>query len=118
MSSFPFYRQLDSMDCGPTCLKMIAKYYGKYYPIEILREKSQLSRDGVSLYGIAEAAESIGFTTIAAKVNFNQLINDVTLPCIVHWKQNHFIVVYKIRKNKVYVADPAVGKYILSKKIF
>jgi len=118
MTIFPFYRQLDSMDCGPACLKMIAKHYGKYYSLETLREKSQLSRDGVSLYGISEAAQSIGFSTIGVKVNFNQLSSEVTLPCIAHWKQNHFIVVYKIKKNKVFVADPAIGKYILDKDEF
>lgn len=118
MSRFPFYRQYDSMDCGPTCLKMIAKFYGKYYSIESLREKAYLSREGVSLYGISEAAQSIGFNTMGVKVNFNQLAKDVTLPCIAHWRQNHFIVIYKIKKDRVYIADPAVGKYVLGKEEF
>jgi len=108
---FPFYRQLDAMDCGSTCLRMIAKHYGKTYSLDNLRSKSYISREGVSLLGISEAAESIGFRTIGVKINFEKLVTEAPLPCIVHWKQNHFVVVYDIKpkKNKVYVADPAHG---------
>ncbi len=66
--SFPFYKQLDSMDCGPTCLRMVASYFGKAYSIQFLREKSYIDRAGVSMKGISEAAESIGFRTLAVKV--------------------------------------------------
>lgn len=97
------------MDCGPTCIRIIAKYYGKSYPLLLLREKCLINRTGVSLLGISDAAEQIGFRTIGAKIDFNKLQKEVTLPCIVHWRQNHFIVVYKIRNNKVYVSDPAKG---------
>lgn len=88
------------MDCGPTCLKIIAKHYGKNYSLDELRQKSFITRQGVSLLGISDAAESIGFKTIGAKISFEKFLNDVPLPCIVHWNQNHFVVVYKIKKNK------------------
>ena len=111
---FPSYIQHDAMDCGPTCLRMIAAHYGRTHSLENLREKSHISKVGVSLLGISEAAEAIGFRTLGAKVSFNDLKEEVLFPCIVHWNQNHFIVVYKIKKSRgktfVYVADPAVGK--------
>ncbi len=106
---FTYYQQHDAMDCGPTCLRMVAKYYGRGFSIQKLREATQIGKEGVSLLGISEAAESIGFKTLAVKVPFKQLDKDAPLPCIVHWKQNHFVVVYQIKKNQVYVADPALG---------
>lgn len=106
---FPFTRQHDAMDCGPACLQMIAKYWGKNYSLQYLREHSFLTREGVSMLGISEAAEQIGFRTIGVKISYEQLVNEVTLPCIVHWKQNHFVVVYKIHKDRVHVADPGHG---------
>ena len=116
--SFPFYRQLDQMDCGPTCLRMVAKHHGKSYDLQYLRKKSNITREGVSLGGIAEAAESIGFHTLAVSLNFNKLAGEVPFPCIAHWRQHHFVVVHKIKKDKVYVADPAHGLVTLSKKDF
>ena len=92
---FPYYHQLDAMDCGPTCLRMVAKHYGKHYSLETLRQKSFIGREGVSMLGISTAAESIGFRTIGVHISFQQLA-EAPLPCIVHWKQNHFVVVYKI----------------------
>ena len=109
MYSFPFFLQHDVMDCGPACLRMVAQYYGRHYTLESLRQKCHISREGVSLLGISEAAESIGFKTIGVHIGFEQLKEDLPLPCIVHWKQRHFVVVYKIRKDFVYVADPAHG---------
>jgi len=127
MSSFQHYMQLDAMDCGPTCLRMIAKHYGKAYSLQNLRDKCYYTREGVSLLGISDAAEAIGFRTMGVKVNFEQLIDEAPMPCIVHWKQVHFVVVYKITKDLVYVADPAHGlvkykidefkKYWLSTKV-
>lgn len=107
--SFTHYKQYDAMDCGPTCLKMVVKHYGRAFSIQKLRESMQIGREGVSLLGISEAAEIIGFKTLAVKISLNKLISDAPLPCIVHWKQNHFVVVYQIKKNKVYVADPSLG---------
>jgi ATP-binding cassette subfamily B protein len=97
---------------------MIAKYYGKNYSLEFLREKCFISREGVSLLGISEAAESIGMHTIGVKITYEQLKNDAILPCIVHWQQNHFVVVYKIKKERVYIADPATGLVKLDKVEF
>lgn len=113
IKAFPTYAQLDAMDCGPSCLRIIAKHYGKNYSLQTLRDKCHTSREGVSLLGISDAAEEIGFRTIGVKISFRQLCNEVPLPCIVHWNQNHFIVVYKVEKKKsetyVYVSDPASG---------
>ncbi len=126
MTTFPFYKQFDAKDCGATCLRMIAKYYGKSYSLDMLRKRSFISREGVSLLGLSEAAESIGLKTLGIKTTFRTLLK-APLPCIVHWKQNHFVVVYDIKINKkdkqlikegrqidtirgyVKVADPARG---------
>lgn len=99
MPTFPNYRQLDLMDCGPTCLRIVAQYFGKHYSAQDLREKSQISRDGVSLLGLSDAAESIGFKTVGIKVSLKKLAADVPLPCILHWSQNHFVVLYKVQKS-------------------
>lgn len=99
--SFPVYKQLDTMDCGPTCLRMVARYYGKTYSLQTLRERSFLTRLGVSLLGISDAAESIGMRTLGARLTFDQLAKEVPLPCIVHWKQDHFIIVYKIKGSGI-----------------
>lgn len=106
---FPFYKQYDQMDCGPTCLRMIAKHYGKTYSLQYLREHSYISREGVSLLGISEAAEQIGLRTLAVKLTLEQLLQEAPLPCIVHWRQNHFIIVHHTTKRHVFVADPARG---------
>jgi ATP-binding cassette subfamily B protein len=114
MLSFPFFKQYDAMDCGPSCLRMIAKYYGKNYSLQYLRENCFITREGVSLLGISEAAEKIGLHTIGVDLSFEALLNEVRLPCIAHWNQNHFIVLYKVKRNKVYVADPAHGLLTLT----
>ncbi len=118
MPSFPFYKQLDAMDCGPTCLRMVARYYGKHFSLQTLREKSHLSREGVSMLGIAKAAEAIGMQTMGVSLTWERLRSEAPFPVIVHWKQNHFIVVYKIRRDKVYVADPGFGHTVYSKEEF
>ena len=109
MKKFPFYRQPDAMDCGPTCLRMVAKHYGKAISLPKLRSFSETTREGSSLKNIADAAEKIGFKTIGVKIDFNKLQKEALLPAIVHWKQNHFVVIYKIRKGKIFVADPGHG---------
>ena len=120
MPNFPHYTQLDAMDCGPTCLRMVAKHYGKTYSLQNLREKSRITREGVSLLGISDAAEAIGMRTIGVSITFEQLQKEANLPCIVHWGQNHFVVVYKISKkgDTIYVSDPAEGLLKYSKKEF
>ena len=109
MPSFPFFKQLDAMDCGPSCLRMIAKYYGRSFSLQTLRDKSYLSREGVSMLGISDAAESIGFRTMGVSLTPEKLFTQAPLPLIAHWQQNHFVVVYKVSRNKVFVADPAFG---------
>ena len=113
MSSFPQFIQLDSMDCGPSCLRMIAKHYGKHYSLETLRQHSFITREGVSMLGISDAAEYIGFRTSGVMISFEQLVEEAPLPCIVHWNQNHFVTVYDVKRNKkgyrIRVADPALG---------
>lgn len=116
--AFPFYNQLDQMDCGPTCLKMVAKFHGKSYSLNELRSKSFITREGVSLLGISEAAEAIGFRTMGVKIPFDKLKEDAPMPCIVHWNQNHFAVLYKIKNNKIEVADPASGLITYNKQEF
>ncbi len=115
---FPFYKQLDIMDCGATCLKIIAKYYGKEVSIQQLRQKSYLTKQGASLLGIANAAEEIGLRTLPLNIDFTTLKNDIPLPFIAHWRQRHYIVVYKITPTKIYLADPAFGRIKISKDKF
>ncbi|UHG94921.1 peptidase domain-containing ABC transporter [Spirosoma oryzicola] len=93
--SYKYYRQLDYMDCGPTCLKMIAAHYGKDYSMDFLRANSYITRQGVSMLGISEAAEKIGFKTLMVKLTYDQVINEAPLPCILHWNQEHFVVLYE-----------------------
>jgi ATP-binding cassette subfamily B protein len=109
MASFPFFKQLDAMDCGPSCIRMIAKHYGKSFTLQTLREKSYYSRDGVSLLGISDAAEAIGFRSIGVSLTLKQILNEAPKPLILHWRQNHFVVLHKVRKNNVFIADPALG---------
>lgn len=112
LKSFPHYHQLDSSDCGPTCLRMIAKYYGCSYSIQYLREQAFITREGVSMLGISDAAERIGFRTMGVKITLEQLRTEAPLPCILHWNQNHFVVLYKIKNGKYYIADPATQKLV------
>lgn len=121
MHQFPTYTQFDATDCGPTCLRMIAKFYGRVFSLKNLRERSYITREGVSMLGISDAAESIGFRTMGVRLSFDQLLNEAVLPCIAHWKKNHFVVIYKItgssdffqrnKQNKIWihVADPNLG---------
>jgi ATP-binding cassette, subfamily B, bacterial len=116
--SFPFVKQPDAMDCGPACLKMIAGFYKMNFSLESLRKKCYITREGVSFLGLSEAADSLGFRTLGVKIPFEMLNENVPLPCIVHWRQKHFIVVYKIKNDKIWVADPGVGLIKLSREEF
>lgn len=122
MKIFPSYHQLDIMDCGPTCLKIIAKYYGRDFSIQKLREKSFITRTGVSMLGICDAAESIGFRTRGVKITFNQLVTERPFPCILHWNQNHFVVCYAVKRKKdkyeLKISDPAGEKYVMNESDF
>lgn len=121
----PFEAQSDAMDCGPACLSMIAKHYGKDFSLDSLRKSCFISKEGVSLFGISETAESIGFRTLGGRFSFEKFAKEAPLPCIVHWRQEHFVVVYKIKaKNfllkstKIYVADPGKGLIIYTEAEF
>lgn len=129
-SKFKYYRQLDFMDCGPTCLRMISAFYGIDYSLDFLRANSFITKTGVSLQGISEAAEKIGFRTLKVKISYQQLLEEVPLPCILHWNQEHFVVLYDIRKSfwsflpwvnsedKFVVADPGHDLVVVNKAIF
>ncbi|MEM9549357.1 MAG: cysteine peptidase family C39 domain-containing protein, partial [Bacteroidota bacterium] len=108
-SKFPFFKQLDFRDCGPTCLRMIAKFYGKKFSREYLRDKAGITKIGVTMAGIADAAEILEMRTLGMRISLDSLVNEVPLPCIVPWNQNHFIVVYQTTKSKIFVADPERG---------
>ncbi len=108
MRKFPHYHQSESKDCGPTCLKIVAKYHGRTLDIEQLRLMTETTREGSSLLGLSQAAENLGFRAIAARIKLQQL-KEAPLPCIVHWDQEHFVVVYGWKKDKVFISDPAQG---------
>lgn len=110
MKNFPFFRQLDAMDCGPACLRMVAKYYGARVSLEYLRQKTEFGKQGSSMLGLANAAEAIGFHTVGARLGFDELIEHSPLPAILHWDQHHFVVLTPYRKaGKLLIADPAKG---------
>lgn len=114
MKNFTHYRQADLMDCGPTCLRMIARHYGRNFTLQRLRDISGISRDGVSMLGISQAAEKVGFRTTGIKTSINMLVES-ELPCILHWRKNHFVVLYKITRHSIpskrvfHISDPAYG---------
>jgi ATP-binding cassette subfamily B protein len=106
IKSFPHYKQPDQKDCGSTCVKIIAKYYGKTFSIQYLRTLSETTRVGSSLMGLSNASDKIGFRSLGVKINIHDLL-EAPLPCILHWNNNHYVVLYKIRKNAFYISDPA-----------
>lgn len=121
MKVFP---QLDEMDCGPSCLAMIANYYGKKYDISFLRDHCFLTREGVSLLNISDVALELGFKTICLKSSIKVFNEKSNIPCILHWDNNHFVVLYKVKKklfsknNLFYIADPSYGKIVLKEDSF
>lgn len=117
MSSFPFYKQHDIKDCGPTCIKIIAKHYGKTINIEKLRKWSETTRSGSNLLAISRAAEKIGLHSLGIKIRLTDL-KETPLPILLHWNKNHFVVLYKISKNQFFVSDPAFGLIEYNQKEF
>ncbi len=115
---YSFIRQHDQMDCGPTCLRMIAKHYGKSFSSDDLGLLSSITRQGASLGGLAEAAEKIHFGSLALSVPFKSLSDEIPLPCIAYWQQRHYVVVYEANNQKVVVADPAFGILTYTKQEF
>ena len=123
MKKIPLILQQDAMDCGPSCLAMICSYYGQQISCKQLRKICSLGKAGVSILGISKAAEIIGLKTVGGRLSFDTLAIELPLPCIVHWNQNHFVVVYKIKKRRgnryeVYVADPGKGLITYTKEEF
>ena len=118
-STFPFYKQPDFKDCGPTCLRIISKFYGKTISLQQIRHLSETTREGSSLLGLSDAAEELGFKSLGVQIDFKTLVEDVPLPCIVHWNKVHFVVVYKIDKTeKIYISDPSYGLITYTKDEF
>ena len=108
MKNFPTYLQTESKDCGATCLKIVAKFYGKLYKTQSLREFTETTRDGSNLLMMSDAAENIGFRTIGLKINLKK-VQELPLPCILHWNSGHFVVLYKVKNNTYHISDPAIG---------
>ena len=121
---FPFVAQHDAMDCGPACLAMVARKYGKKYPLQFLRDQSFLTKEGVSLSGISQAASLIGFESLSVKTSFQSLIEQQPLPCILFWNNGHFVVLYQIKRRlfstscNFKIADPSVGLITVSENTF
>ena len=119
IKKFPFYIQPDAKDCGPTCLRIISKFYGKRIPLQDIRNLAETTREGSSLLGLSEAAENLGLKSLGVQINYITLVEEVPLPCVVHWNKQHFVVVYKIDKNDiVYISDPSYGLITYSKNDF
>lgn len=105
------------MDCGPTCLRMVAKHYGRNFKLQTLRQLCEINKEGVSLLGISDAAEKIGFRSLGTKLGLNDL-KEAELPSILYWRQNHFVVLYKIKKETYFISDPAKGLVKLTEANF
>ncbi|MEM9328007.1 MAG: peptidase domain-containing ABC transporter, partial [Bacteroidota bacterium] len=114
---FPHIRQGTVMECGTTCLAIILKYYGFFDVRNFLSSEAQVAGDGIDLFTISELAEGFGFSTDGFQMGFEHL-QDLTLPAIAHYEGNHFVVIYKASKDKVWISDPATGKYVLTKEEF
>ena len=115
---FPVFKQTDRFDCGPACLKMICKYYGRDFNIEELRLLCKITPDGVIAKNLLHAMESLGLSALPASIDFETLKKEAPLPCIVYWRDRHYVIVYRIKKNTVYVADPLHGRIKYSKEEF
>jgi ATP-binding cassette subfamily B protein len=116
MGKFPYIRQPDAMECGATCLRMIAAYYGREYSAETMQQLCVTTHEGVSLLGINDAAEAIGFRTVCGRISREKMVEQRPFPCILHWNQEHFVVLYDVRakrngKRIYHIADP--GKNLL-----
>ena len=117
LKKFPHYKQTEAKDCGPTCVKIISKHYGKLINTQQLRTLSETTREGSSLLGLSDAVESIGFKSLGVKLTYKKLL-EAPLPCIAHWNKNHYVVVYKIKKGVVFISDPAHGLITYTKEEF
>lgn len=117
MTNFPHYKQADAKDCGPTCLKIAAKHFGKTLNIQKLRGLSETTREGSNLLLLSDAAERVGFRTLGVKLSAEKL-EEAPLPCILFWNKMHYVVLYRIKKSRYYISDPAYGLIDYSKDEF
>src|SRR5690242_9806246 len=118
LGAFPSDRQLDKMDCGPACLKIISKHYGKFYSLQFMRDQCGITREGVSMSDLSYGAEAIGLKSISLKCKLDDLVNKIPLPCITHMSGSHFVVVYKTNTKSIFVSDPAKGLLSYTHKEF
>ena len=109
MRRFPLILQRDAIQCGVSCLQMICKYYGQSYSFEEFEKICFPTVEGISLLGIKDAAETVGLSTTCCQLSLHAL-KRISFPCILHWNQNHFVVLYKYKRGKFYIADPGIGK--------
>jgi ATP-binding cassette subfamily B protein len=117
--NFPDFRAKAVYECGPVCLKIIAKYYGRSYPLPRLAQLSEMDTlNGTNMLGIANAADSIGFKTMAVSITYQQLRDEAPLPAMLHWEGNYFVVVYKIKAENIYIAHPQQGRIVVKKEDF
>ena len=105
---FPFCRQLDSRQCGIASVAMISRFYGKKYSLRFLEGKCDLSREGISLKALHDLVQNLGFSSQAGRLTLSQL-RECQLPAILHWNQNHFVVLYRIKGDCFHIADPGKG---------
>lgn len=115
---FPIILQDRAAQCGPVCLQMVTGHYGRTVELEELERLTGMTDQGTSLLGVNDAAESLGFKTLAAKIPFDKFVEEAPLPAMVHWKNNHFTVVYQLDFDSVWVADPAQGKVVYAAEEF
>lgn len=120
---FPHFKQHNTSDCGPTCLRMIAKHYRQDYSVEMLRRQCHIARNGVNMLGISDAATHIGLDNVGVKMTFRQLAEEGVFPCILHWNRNHFVVCYGIDRNRegkyrIHISDPASQRLTYTQEEF
>ncbi len=115
--NFPFILQSNSVDCGPTCLKMVAKFFGIDFPIKSLSQKMNLSKEGVSLYDINKASKELGLFSKGVKLSFDSF-QSIPLPCIIPWNNIHFVVVYEVSEYRIIYANPSIGLLSCSRESF
>lgn len=118
MSKFPFYRQQDSKDSGPTCLRIICKHFGKNFNIQTLREKAFATHEGTSINNLSDAAESLGLKTLVTELSLDRFFDNAVFPCVIRWGDDHYIIVYKTTSTKIYVCDPKQGLVTFQLKEF
>ncbi|WP_347053577.1 cysteine peptidase family C39 domain-containing protein [Flavobacterium olei] len=118
MKRFPNYKQLDSKDCGIACLQIIAKHYGKFISLSDIRNLSSVSKEGLTLYDLGLTSERLGLKLLPVKATMFNLENQIPLPCIAHWGNRHYVVVYKITSKYCYISDPLLGLVKYTKNDF